>query len=76
MQLEKQEGGAVQVVIENATKNQEMIQREYGFKTHGLVFLDPTGTKVLKTMDGHLMKNEEIERTLHEVLSTQRAGAS
>ena len=76
MQLEKQKGGAVKVVIENATKNKEMIQREYGFNTHGLVFLDSTGTEVLRTMDGHLMKNEEIERALEEVLSARRVGAS
>lgn len=68
--LEKKHQGLVAVEIENATKNQAMITREYGFKTHGLVFLDATETKVLKTMDGHLMKNEEIERALNEVLSS------
>jgi hypothetical protein len=76
-ELEQQHRGVVAVEIENATKNQEKITREYGFKTHGLVFLDATGTRVLKTMDGHLMKNEEIERALNEVLrSLQPQGES
>ncbi len=74
-QLESQNKGAVVVEIENATANQAMITQEYGFKTHGLVFFDGDKTTVLKTMDGHLMKNDEIERALGEVLASVRDGA-
>jgi len=76
MQLEREEHGAIKVDIENATRDQEKIQREYGFKTHGMVFLDSTGTRVLKTLDGHMMTNEEIQQALNEVLASQGAGAS
>ena len=72
-QLEKQENGAVAVEIENAVKDKAMIQKAYGFETHGLVFFDASKTEVLKTMGGHMMKNEEIEASLREVLGSLSA---
>lgn len=74
--LEADENGAIRVEIENANKNHAMIQKTYGFKSHGLVFLDANKEKVLATMDGHLMKPDQIQAELEKVLSAQRAGGS
>lgn len=67
--LAKEYGDAVKVDIENATtpENREKMRTEFGFKTHGLVIYDRNG-RVMKTLDGHFLKEPQIRQALQEVL--------
>ena len=49
-----------------APENKAQI-REYGFGTHGLVIFDAEGN-LKKKLDGHLMREPEINQALEEVL--------
>ena len=69
-QQEEEYNGAVEVEIENAVKEKARIQREYGFETHGMVFLSADRSRVIDTLGGHLMTNEEIAAALRDVLAS------
>ena len=72
-QQEEEYNGAVEVEIENAVKEKARIQREYGFETHGMVFLSADRSRVIDTLGGHLMTNEEIAAALQAVLAATGA---
>ena len=74
-QQEKEYDGAVKVEIENAVKEKARIQREYGFETHGMVFLSADRSRVLDTLGGHLMTDEEIAAKLRDVLASVRSAS-
>jgi hypothetical protein len=74
-QQEEEYNGAVAVEIENAVKEKARIQREYGFETHGMVFLSADRGRVIDTLGGHLMTNEEIAAALSDVLASVQAAS-
>ena len=74
--LEAEYGDDVASEILDATtpENKQKIQTEFGFKTHGLVIYDGSGT-LLQKLDGHLLKEPEIRGALEDVLAQGGEGS-
>jgi hypothetical protein len=66
--LEKKHHGALQCEVLDATTPENKAQiHEYGFGSHGLVIFDAQGN-LKKKLDGHLMREPEINQALAEVM--------
>lgn len=66
--LEAEYAGTLECEVLDATTTENKAKiKSYGFGTHGMVFFDQSG-KVVKTMDGHLMKEPSIRKALEEVM--------